>query len=59
MSLAHQLYTEDLMRLFHVAYILFLFSAVNAFGDEPIPTNVPSANHKAPGVAAPNVLSPN
>ena len=46
------------MRLFHLAYILFLFLAVSAFGDEPVPTNVPSANHKTPGIPAPNILSP-
>jgi Alkaline phosphatase PhoX len=46
------------MRLFHLAFILFLFLAVSAFGDEPVPTNVPSANHKTPGIPAPNILSP-
>ena len=46
------------MRLCHASYALFLFLAASAFGDEPLPTNVPSANHKIPGVAAPNILSP-
>src|SRR5438876_140174 len=30
----------------------------NAYGIDFTPTNVPSANQKIPGVAAPNVLSP-
>ena len=46
------------MQLRYTHYVLPLFLATRAFAADPIPTNVPSANHKIPGMAAPNVLSP-
>ncbi|HET7108137.1 MAG TPA: alkaline phosphatase PhoX [Candidatus Acidoferrum sp.] len=45
------------MRLHHLSCALFLFLAAPAFGDD-LPTGVPSANPKTPGVASPNILSP-
>jgi hypothetical protein len=46
------------MQLRYVNYALFLFMGAGAFAADPLPTNVPSANHKTPGMAVPNVLSP-
>jgi hypothetical protein len=45
------------MQIHYSARVLSLLLAVGAFGAD-VPTNVPSANAKVPGVVTPNVLSP-
>jgi hypothetical protein len=43
----------------YTCFLLFPYVLVwSAFGAESLPANVPSANHKVAGMAAPNVLSP-
>ena len=43
----------------YTSFLLFSYVLVwSAFGAESLPANVPSANHKVAGMAAPNVLSP-
>jgi len=47
------------MKSSHVQHVLLLsFFAVSVFAAQPLPTDVPSANHKIAGVATPNALSP-
>ena len=46
------------MQLRYTHYALPLLLAARAFAADPLPTNVPSANPKIAGMAAPNVLSP-
>jgi hypothetical protein len=46
------------MQFRHVNCALVLFLGSGAFAADPLPTNVPSANQKSPGVTAPNILSP-
>jgi hypothetical protein len=46
------------MRLRYTNYSLMLLLVAKAFAADLLPTNVPSANHKIPGMAAPNSLSP-
>ena len=46
------------MQLRYANYALSLFLWAGALGADPLLTNVPSANHKIPGMAAPNILSP-
>ena len=46
------------MQLRYTHYVLPLFLATRAFGADPFPTNVPSANPRVPGMVAPNTLSP-
>src|ERR1700693_6282821 len=38
--------------------VLPLLLAAGAFAADPVPTNVPSANSKIPGMTTPNILSP-
>jgi hypothetical protein len=38
------------MQLRYVHYALFLFLGTGAFAADPLPTNVPSANHKIVGM---------
>ena len=46
------------MHRIFVTGLLAVFLAVSAFSADPLPTNVPSAQPKAPGFAPPNTLSP-
>ena len=46
------------MQIRYSAYVLPFFLAAGAFAADPLPSNVPTANDRIPGMAAPNVLSP-
>ena len=46
------------MQLRYTARVLPFLLAAGAFAADPLPTNVPSANHRIAGIAAPNNLSP-
>ena len=46
------------MQLRYTARVLPFLLAAGAFAADPLPTNVPSANHRIAGMAAPNNLSP-
>ena len=46
------------MQLRYFNYALSLFLGAGALAPDPLPTNVPSANHKIAGMGAPNNLSP-
>ena len=46
------------MQLRYTHYALPLLLATRAFAADSLPTNVPSANPRVAGMAAPNVLPP-
>jgi len=46
------------MQIHYSVRVLPFLLAAGAFAADPLPTNVPSANQKVPGITAPNILSP-
>src|SRR5678810_444018 len=46
------------MQFRYSARVFPFLLAAGAFAADPLPTNVPSANHRIAGMAAPNNLSP-